>query len=158
MSARRNEACRLIRRAMQSWTGLDWPVYYEALGISLEGLKAERLRRAAEAARRQEDLSAAVQAAEKVLGRHLARRRLYSAESLARWLEHAAAEIAEATADACLAATLGRQALELVGRGDHAAALRKLKRAEALERTYGDSPAYGLAVDAVADLVREAGN
>ena len=158
MQGRSGVACRLIRRAMDSWTGLNWPAYSEPLSLNLQGLKAERLRRAAEAARRQKDLSAAVQAAEKVLGRHLARRRLYSAESLARWLDAAAAEVADAETDARLAASFGRLALELLERGNYAAALEKLEHAEALERTYGDSPAYGPAVDAVADLVREAGN
>jgi len=143
------------------------------VGLDLDGVGPDRLRRAAEAAEQQSTLLAATLAAEEMLGWRVVDRAPYvppgheTAEDLrppaeietpaelAAALRDAAEEVERVESDAAHAASLAAQAADAIEHADWSAAIDLLEQAKAIEDTYGDSPTYGPLLRAVQELAED---
>lgn len=158
-AAARATILALANQAAAQWTGVDWDT---APSTVLAALQAGKLVDA-----REEQIQAGTFWGARDAGSNDAQRltaawrrltaRIAAATEVTDDLVEDAAELAEAeraevASDAAAAAEMGRQAAALVGAGEWDDAVLAAREAAAIERAYGDTPAWGGLAAAIQEL------
>lgn len=146
----------VYKEASGSWTGLDWTATHGVYEIDIDGLDADELREAAEAADSQEDHDCSY--CDRYWSRHAVRADGPASgqeawENLAEELRSAADYIDAVTSSAEEAEQLAEEAVEAFERGDLVAAYQAAKAAVSCESEYGDSPTWRVLRDSIWSLM-----